>query len=87
MYILAFGPLPSASQNDDASTGLVPGLKLTKMRVRTFWTAPYFRKNMNIDAPTMIVDGQGNNEQNNNFSEINVLKLADSRSACRQCRS
>ena len=40
MYVLAFGPLPSASQNDDASTGLVPGLKLTKMRVRTFWTAP-----------------------------------------------
>ena len=41
MYVLALGPLPSASQNDDASTGLVPGLKLTKMRVRTFWTAPY----------------------------------------------
>ena len=41
MYILAFGPLPSASQNDDASTGLEPGLKLTKMRVSTFWTAPY----------------------------------------------
>ena len=40
MYVLALGPLPSASQNDDASTGLVPGLKLTKMRVRTFWTAP-----------------------------------------------
>ena len=40
MYILAFGPLPSASQNDDASTGLVSGLKLTKMQVRTFWTAP-----------------------------------------------
>ena len=40
MYVLAFGPLPSASQNDDASTGLVPGLKLTKMRVCTFWTAP-----------------------------------------------
>ena len=37
---------------------------------------------MNIDAPTVIVDGQGNNEQNNNFSAINVLKLTDSRSAC-----
>ena len=37
MYVLAFGPLPSASQNNDASTGLVPGLKLTNMRVRTFW--------------------------------------------------
>ena len=40
MYVLAFGPLPVTSQNDDASTGLVTGLKLTKMRVRTFWTAP-----------------------------------------------
>ena len=40
MYVLAIGPLPSASKNDDASTGLVPGLKLTKMQVRTFWTAP-----------------------------------------------
>ena len=41
MYVLPFGPLPRASQNDNASTGLVPGLKLTKMQVRTFWTAPY----------------------------------------------
>ena len=40
IYVLAFGPLPSASQNDDASIGLVPGLKLTKMWVCTFWTAP-----------------------------------------------
>ena len=39
MYVLALGPLHSASQNDDVSTGLVPGLKLTKMRECTFWTA------------------------------------------------
>ena len=58
MYVLAFGPLPSASQNDDASTGLVPGLKLTKMRVRTFWTAPmqFYVENVSNSDSSLSVE-------------------------------
>ena len=41
-----------------------------------------FSEKMSIDAPTVIVNGRGDKEQNNNFSAANVLKLTDSRSVC-----
>ena len=46
--------VPSASQNDEASTGLVPSLKLTKMWVRTFWTAPNFVVVFSITNTTLV---------------------------------